>query len=218
MKFSKKVHHFFTICFLFIEIDRRWIEFLRNFVLKKQQNIQFKQHPAVQGIIQVMKELSNGKTGKLGLESQRQSSCANRCFQALVEYDYISQNTAAKIQSVSSDGQVINAQESNALEPSHVFKRAKVIIAQYIQLMSGGGGTTKTRVKIDNSDIQDSDEDLSMTLDTISRVMLCLKKDRDIDSAIELYPHLVGLIPYATDNLRFQLCSTLLEFQSLFPT
>ena len=178
----------------------------------------------------MMKELSNGKTGKLGLESQRQSSCANRCFQALVEYDYLSRDTAAKIQSVSSTGEIIQNADSNALEPSHVFKRAKVIIAQYIQLMSvdtsknGSGSTsrvngTKHSYRVnDSSDVQDSDEDLSMTLDTISRVMLCLKRDRDIDGAIELYPHLVGLIPYATDNLRFQLCSTLLEFQSLFPT
>lgn len=98
-----------------------------------------------------------------------------------------------------------------SLDAHTVFNRAKHIISTYISANSSGNNKN-------SSDQVNHDEDLSLALDTVSRIMLCLKTDEDIDIAIDLYPHLVGLIPYASDKLRFQLCSTLLEFQSLFPT
>ena len=99
-----------------------------------------------------------------------------------------------------------------SLDAHTVFNRAKHIISTYISANSSGNKSGNSSDQVNN------DEDLSLALDTVSRIMLCLKSDEDIDIAIDLYPHLVGLIPYASDKLRFQLCSTLLEFQSLFPT
>ena len=69
-----------------IELDRRFIEFLRAFVLTKKKNIHYKHNQAIHSIVDLMKDTANGNSGEvLGLESQRQASCANRCFQALVK-------------------------------------------------------------------------------------------------------------------------------------
>ena len=136
-------------------------------------------------------------------------------------YDYLSSDMAGnKITSISSqETDEYGKPIEQSLKAQNVFNRAKVIINQYIQANSGlDNGRIAKQQYNHSSDQIDKDADLSITLDTVSRVMLCLKSDRDIDAAIDLYPHLVGLVPYATDSLRFQLCSTLLEFQSLFPT
>lgn len=212
-----------------IELDRRYIEFLRQHMLPKKKKVNYKNNEAIQNMINIMKETANGKSGEvLGLESQRQVACANRCFQALVKFDYLSTDSLGnKLNSISSHDSVDEKGRplsDRNLKANNVFNRAKVIINQYIQANSGLENSKSSNSRYNSStqnfgsDQLDKDSDLSITLDTISRIMLCLKNDDDIDAAIDLYPHLVGLVPYATDSLRFQLCSTLLEFQSLFPT